>query len=143
MSNWMVREFPNLSSTPFRVASPKTPAYNCIAWAAGETHRCWWPDKFRSYYWPVGIPRRSTLEAFLLAFETLDFVPCEHGDWEDGFEKIVIFADQGKPTHAARQLSAATWSSKLGKEEDIEHTTDGLEGGSYGSTAVFMKRSIA
>ena len=23
--------------------SPATPRYNCIAWAAGENHRRWWP----------------------------------------------------------------------------------------------------
>ena len=36
--------FPALVGTGYFVTSPATPEYNCIAWAAGETDRWWWPD---------------------------------------------------------------------------------------------------
>jgi hypothetical protein len=33
------------------------------------------------------------------------------------------------------------WSSKLGRREDIEHVLKGLEGDTYGTVALLMKRS--
>ena len=49
----------------------------------------------------------------------------EDGPLQDGYEKIAIYALDGEPTHAARQLDTGRWTSKLGKHEDIEHDTPG------------------
>ena len=69
---------------------------------------------------------------------------CGDGNLEDGYEKIAIYAKDGEPTHAARQLGDGRWTSKLGKYEDIEHDSlDALNGegfGEYGSVALFMVR---
>ena len=74
------------------------------------------------YYWPQGSPLEETLAAFVRAFATLGFIPCNDDTLEPGFEKIAIYVNsQGKPTHAARQLHNGRWSSKLGNEVDIEH----------------------
>ncbi|HEY7428267.1 MAG TPA: hypothetical protein VH682_28795 [Gemmataceae bacterium] len=35
--------FPRLNGTAYRITSPASDVYNCIAWAAGETNRWWWP----------------------------------------------------------------------------------------------------
>jgi hypothetical protein len=40
--------FPNLAADGYTVASPKTQAYNCVAWAAGDVSRWWEPG----IYWP-------------------------------------------------------------------------------------------
>jgi len=68
--------------------------------------------------------------------------PCESGDLEQGFEKLVIYAGTGMvPTHMARQLSSGTWTSKLGRDVDIEHDTPlEVEGALYGSVVKFLKR---
>ena len=136
--------FPNLSKDGYSLTSPKTPEYNCIAWAAGDDGVCWWPDPLFVCYWPSEIPRAETIEAFIKAYESLGYFLCENATLEDGFEKVAIYADpNGKPTHAARQLYSGNWTSKLGQSEDIKHTTlDGLVGGHYGSVAVILKRPI-
>ena len=106
----------------FAATSPATPEYNCIAWAAGETDRWWWPDPMRLGAWPPGVPRQETLEAFLQAYETLGYEPCESDTLDPGVEKVAIYVDDaGRPTHAARQLPSRKWTSKLGRAEDIEH----------------------
>src|SRR5205823_3917683 len=110
----------------------ETPAYNCIAWAVGRTDRPWWPAAGGDAYWPDGIPNEETVEAFVLAFATLGFEPCDRGDPEPGYEKIALYARDGKPTHAARQLPDGKWTSKLGKESVVTHNTPrGVEGPVY------------
>jgi hypothetical protein len=49
---------------------------------------------------------------------------------------------QGVPTHAARQVAADRWTSKLGELEDIEHSLRDLEGAVYGSVVQIMKRAV-
>lgn len=46
-------------------------------------------------------------------------------------------------THAARQLPTGKWTSKLGRSEDIEHTTpEAVSGTTYGAMVCFMGRAI-
>ena len=71
------RLFPLLRGVPYEITSPAQLDYNCIAWAAGDSSRWWWPDEFFQYYWPEAAPRHSTLEAFVAAFRTLGFEVCE------------------------------------------------------------------
>jgi len=74
-------------------------------------------------HWPAGVPRDETLAAFIAAYATLGFEPCVDGTLEVGFEKVVIYMQSGKPTHAARQLDSGLWTSKLGQDIDVEHDT--------------------
>jgi len=134
--------FPHLADEGYVETSPATPSYNCIAWAAGQTDAWWWPSSMDVHYWPEGVPREETLEAFTLAFASLGFVPSECGDLEPGFEKVALYARDGKPTHAARQQADGAWTSKLGEWLDITHTLRGLEGPFYGRVAVFLKRAL-
>ncbi len=135
--------FPRLSSNEYQITSPKTIDYNCIAWAAGDTQQWWWPGEgLDNDYWPPGVPRERTQEAFVAAFATLGYVVCDSEDFEAGYEKIALFADADGPTHASRQLANGRWSSKLGKLEDIEHWLHDLEGNVYGKVAVVMRREI-
>ena len=87
--------------------------------------------------------RQETLEAFRLAFKSLGFVDCETPDIGPGVEKIAIYSTaDGRPTHAARQLSDGSWTSKLGRLHDITHDLSALTGPIYGSPALFMSRPI-
>src|SRR5271156_1758322 len=107
--------FPGLLGTAYRITSPSTDGYNCIAWAAGETGAWWWPGDPAVTFWPARAKREETLAAFREAFATIGYVPCDHAEAKSGFEKIALFADAtGIPTHAARQLSTGLWTSKLG-----------------------------
>lgn len=133
--------FPHLDDDGFTETSPATADYNCIAWAARHTDQWWWPDPLGVYYWPDGVSRIETIDAFYQAFEAVGYVRCEDGQIEGMAEKVALYVLNGKPTHAARQLPDGNWSSKLGKWIDITHTLHGLEGPAYGQVAGFLKRS--
>jgi len=137
--------FPGLRTSSFHVTSPATRDYNCIAWAAGDTTHSWWPDldpDNDAIFWPAGVPLEETLNAFVAAFVTLGYAPCSGEESEPGFEKVALFARDGVPTHAARQLSNGRWTSKLGLREDIEHDLHAVSGELYGTVAVLLKRPI-
>jgi len=130
--------------------SPATPGYNCIAFAANEDFRWWWPIPENLYYWPANTPKEETLEAFVKAFETLGYVVCDNDNLEHRFEKVAIYVDElGKPTHAARQLRNGKWISKLGNHIDVEHELNclreyvqNIDGTDYGTVAVVLKRQF-
>ncbi len=133
--------FPNFTDTNHKVTSPRTPEYNCIAWAAGDASHWWWPAP--GYYWPDGISRQETIDSFKDAFATLGYVLCASYDREQGFEKVALYAINGKPTHMARQLPDGRWASKLGNSYDIEHLyPEVVDGALYGMTVLAMKRAI-
>jgi hypothetical protein len=134
--------FPKLASGNHRITSERTADYNCIAWAAGDDSRWWWPIEVPDVYWPEGLPRKVELGTFLEAFTTLGYGQCENAELEPDREKVAIFALNGIPTHAARQLHDGSWSSKLGKSFDISHTLEAIEGPVYGSVAFLLVREV-
>jgi hypothetical protein len=131
--------FPNLGVTGYGLTSPRDPNYNCIAWAANDTTRVWWPSPFA--YWPPAIPRVPTIEAFEQAFDLLGYRPTSDGSLQAHYEKVALFTKDGLPTHMARQLPDGAWTSKLGRLEDIRHhDISAVSGAEYGSVAAFYRR---
>ena len=141
-----IRELcPNAKPGEFVEKSPRDTlerAYNCVAWAMGFDDRWWQPAALDlGYYWPDQAADSTRLAVYLHAFRQLGFTECEDESLEDGFERIVVFADDnGEFTHVARQLADGRWTSKLGGWEDIDHDLRALEGGKYGRIACFMRR---
>ena len=134
--------FPLLRINSYQITSSATTEYNCIAWAACETDRWWWPDPLGISYWPNNSPRAETLEAFIQTFQASGYQTCDTSDLEPGLEKIAIFTKlTGKPTHIARQRSNGRWTSKIGELEDIEHELESLVGDTYGVIAQIMRRA--
>jgi hypothetical protein len=135
--------FPGLQTSSYRVTSPATRDYNCIAWAAGDTAHWWWPDvdpDNDAIFWPAGVPLEESLDTFVTAFATLGYAPCGGEAPEPGFERVALFARAGIPTHAARQMPSGRWTSKLGPGEDIEHDLHALSGEVYGTMVQVLKR---
>jgi hypothetical protein len=150
----LVAIFPRLEMHHLQVTSNPTPEYNCIAWAAGDNTRWWWPvesaggQQLGGPYWPEGLSRQPTLENFVAAFATLGYEECETAGLEPGYEKVAIYAGpDGRPTHAARQLPDGQWTSKCGRAHDITHVTVEVVGGpppgGYGEVAQYMRREVA
>ncbi|HEY1379697.1 MAG TPA: hypothetical protein VGF55_23035 [Gemmataceae bacterium] len=138
--------FPGLQTSPYRVTSPATRDYNCVAWAAGDTANWWWPDpdlENDAAFWPPGVPREETVAAFAAAFAILGYSPAQGEELEPGFEKVALLASGDVPTHAARQLPNGRWTSKLGRREDIEHDLHAVSGEAYGAVVLVLKRPIA
>ena len=133
------RDFPGLTELNHRVTSPRSPEYNCIAWAAEDLSRWWEPGR----HWPTPVATGdygiAVLEA---AFRALRYETCEDGALEPGFQKVALYGSFEFYTHAARQLPDGRWTSKLGRSEDIEHETpDVIAGGLYGEVVQFLKRA--
>lgn len=145
--SWPSHELPYLTDDSCRVTSPAARRYNCIAWAAGNSTRKWWPDPMGIGHWPSGVAREVTVEAFMQAYETLGYTLCLNGSLESGLEKIAIFGVKNPdgsvlPTHAALQLESGEWTSKLGPFEDVIHSdVDAVRGPVYGRVVLYMSRS--
>jgi len=134
-------DFPNLTPPTHRIIGPETRAYNCIAWACGDTANWWEPGP--DFYWPFPAGLEDCgVGDLVMATTTLGYVECEDGTLEAGFEKIALYAhSQFEYTHAARQLPSGIWTSKLRRGELIEHDTpEAIAGGAYGTIFQFMKR---
>jgi hypothetical protein len=134
--------FPGLRNQPYQITSPRDGDYNCIGWAAGDDRNWWWPDQAGEDTWPASVARVETIEAFRDTFATLGYEVCNDDRLEAGYEKIALFALQGAPKHAARQLANGRWTSKLGEMEDIDHALNDLTGMVYGSVVLVMKRPL-
>jgi len=132
-------DFPLSNENNIKRTSPVDKKYNCIAWAAGENKKWWEPSV--DGWWPEGCPRTTKLSSYVAAYESQGFVSCEDHYLEEGYDKIVVYADShGQGVHAAKQLDDIWWSSKMGTNIDIRHHLEALDGPFYGARTVYMKR---
>jgi hypothetical protein len=138
MTTNLEEAFPGLKDTAYLVTSPVDRSYNCIAWAAGDTSRWWWPDD--ENYWPPLGTRTESLPSIIEAFGTLGYEKCE-SIADDGKEYVAVFSsDDLHFLHAARRLQNGNWTSKLGQLVDIEHALNALQGRRYGRVVLLMAR---
>ena len=136
-------DFPRLDPrrTNWKYTSRSTSRYNCLAFAAGDKHRRWWPCEGR--FWPVGYDRNDSVEAIERFFvKCLRFRRATDGRFVSGFHKIAVFSLAGSPTHACRQTPARSgwWKSKLGDNVDIIHDLGAISGPLYGEPTLFLER---
>lgn len=133
------------ASGEYAERSPIDPAYNCVAFAAGDTERFWSPLAVSGYWWPADALMEDTIGGVMSALACVGYVECEDPAFEDGYEKVAVFAKDERPTHAARQdPDEQLWLSKLGKEYDIAHTNLAEVGGTeYGEPVRYMRRERA
>ncbi len=147
----LVQLFPKLKDDDgFEITSKETPAYNCIAWAYNIDNRWMWPNtgeyEFLDgvHYWPTDEIQEASIENFIKAFEMKGYECCDDWHLEKGYQKIALYA---KPdnwdicTHASRQKRDGNWTSKLGRECDIQHGSPfSIENNIYGKVRCLMKR---
>lgn len=126
--------FPNLRNGS-AITSPPTAHYNCIAWAANDAKRRWWPQP-GDWYWPRPHNNVASVTEFEQVFFELGYTIAPLDDsLVPTCEKIAIYVSNltGLVTHMARQLPTGRWTSKLGPQWDIEHLApDCLNGDEYG-----------
>lgn len=143
---FIVSLLPNLNGDlNWRISSPTDNTYNCIAWACIQDSIIYWPhDKPKDgVTWPYGLPLNAEVETFIELFKRLTYEICDNYDFEEGFQKVVIYYNEKTQlcTHAARMQLDGKWTSKLGPSFDISHSTPhSVEGDVYGIMKVIMKR---
>lgn len=135
--SWIDEQFPAATGR-HRETSAADVAYNCIAFAAGTTDQ-WWSHA-AGYRWPT--TRSPSAGSLVAVFNTLGYQRCDGAVVEAGYERVVLYARDGRWTHASRQLPTGKWASKLGGEEDVEHDTpECLCGDLYGDVLCIMRRA--
>ncbi len=146
MPEWDLEwRYPNLRREGYIITSPPVRDYNCVAWAAGENKRWFEASDEPGHYWPDGVQTDGSLSAYVALFVHYGFELCESGVWEQGYEKVALYAtEEGDFTHVSRSTLTGKWTSKCGKLDDIEHNTlVALEGDRYGSPARFLRRPVS
>jgi hypothetical protein len=145
MTDLIQQLFRRLGEGEFEITSQRDSRYNCVAWAAGDVRRWWWPIDSPFVFWPPKAKREESISSFIDAFGTLGYEPSDSGSHEAGVEKVAIFASSEQvPTHVARQLADGSWTSKLGRLEDIAHIdVNGVGGTDYGEIVAFLRRRRA
>ena len=134
---WIDETFPKLIESGYEITSEPAEQYNCIAWAVGSNTE-WW-SHLPGYRWPT--QRGPEVESLVQLLVSMDFELCDNLTHEQGYEKVAIFAKDGRWTHAARQLENGHWTSKLGMGEDIEHVmVESLAGDFYGDIYCTVRR---
>jgi hypothetical protein len=133
-------------------ASDPTPKleYNCAGLAFG-VEKWWEPKRIKAgkvlnpyAYWPDGLPKTPSIEAYIAAAELCKFQQCDKAEW-DKFNgtKIILFHNQEHEfTHALRHVAGDKCLSKLGEYSDVEHSLGALDGDYYGSGRIYMKIRI-
>jgi hypothetical protein len=138
------RLFPRLNYDHFKVTSEEDINYNCVAWAAMEDKtRFWqpfWGAPYRQYYWPAGVPRKLSMDAYKALFERLGYEVCSEATYEKDYEKVALFEKRGFFSHVAHQSKDGIWKSKLGDLQDIEHKLESLIGKTYGDIVMVMRK---
>ena len=137
----LVGAFPNLANEGFEIVDQPTEQYNCIAYAAGDTSKWWWPDGIN--YWPPWARETSRIESLIEVFAGLGYEQCAHNDTEDGYQRVVLYEVDGEMKHAAMQMPNLRWRSKMGQGPVIEHLSpESLSGGMYGDATAYMLRAL-
>ena len=134
--------FPGLKNSKWKITSPKDKAYNCVSHALNVNDVFWWPDPWGFVYWPDGKRGEPTIDRFISVFDEMGYAECKDSFFEEGFEKIALYCEGNTVNHASRQLSNGFWTSKLGRDVDIEHGLSSLEGKEYGQATIFLKKSM-
>jgi hypothetical protein len=140
----LIQHFPKLANDQnFKICSPETSNYNCIAWAMQFTDRfvtyekgpqCWWP--------PNAVERNVSSSALIAAFKAVGFTECNNKNLEKGFDKVVLYKLETKDewTHASRIIDNSVEHSKFGHSFDGTHSHDKFQGTDYGIPYAIMKR---
>lgn len=131
---------------PCEASSDPIWVYNCVAWAAKEKWRNWTPDLPRhsiAAYWPKGVGTAPTIENLVLALQTEDFEDCGIDDsLEPGYDKIALLEDEdGEWSHACQLCEDGWWWSKMGMDDDVKHTKEGIEKYYESKVVRYMRRT--
>lgn len=148
MRNWTPSElqarFPKLRPDNWERRSNATPRYNCMAFANGDERHMWEPGKPGGmYYWPPTVRQDNTADTWEEVFLKKGYKRTDNCEMEVGFEKVAIYVslEDMDASHVAIS-DGFVWLSKLGKQQDIAHSSlDLLEGDEYGIVDRVLKRS--
>ena len=84
----LIGAFSSLASEGFDIVDEPSPWYNCIAYAAGDTSKWWWPDGIN--YWPPWATLTTKIESLQEVFAGKGYEQCEDSGTEAGNQKVAL-----------------------------------------------------
>jgi len=138
--------FPKLETGKYERASKATGRYNCVAFSNGD-ERHWWEAGLYGgrYYWPSNVAQNNSVAAITEMFTSDGYELTDNREIESGWEKIAIYVSlvDLEFSHVAKS-DGRVWKSKLGKGQDIYHSSldvlEGDQGDEYGIVDRILKR---
>lgn len=125
----------------FKLLSPSTYDYNCIAFAMGMQDR--WVDHCSEipwHWWPP-VERGSSVKHLIDAFQYFGFEECGMDDTPDDlYDKVALYSDIDGWTHAARIVTEGIYHSKFGESYDGCHSRGDVLQAQYGKVCLIMRR---
>jgi len=128
--------------------------FNCIAYSLGFDDIWVWPlsigitvypnkvieGRLFSIYWPVGIPKNLSMNAFEQMYALFGYERCTDMRYEPGYKKIIIYGYDAKEISHAAVVCDGYCMSKMGKYVIIKHQADSLIGKEYGQIIMCVRR---
>lgn len=148
LPNELQERFPKLRPDNWERRSKANPRYNCLAFANGDERHFWTPNRYGGmYFWPPNIKREDSAETWEQMFSDAGFERTKNREVEPGFEKVAIYINLDDMTVSHIAISDGfTWLSKLGRGQDIAHSSlDLLEGNQldeYGIVDRILRKQI-
>lgn len=150
--DFCINAFPDLAGdSSFVVTSDCDLLYNCIGFAIG--YQDLWVsisrDNIPWFWWPDTAPYDDLQNSLVKTFEYFGFEICSSDNQEADYEKVALYAKDGRWKHAARIIGPNLYHSKLGEAFDIHHRSGDVlnraqnPNDSYGIPFAFMRRKIS
>ena len=124
----------------FKLTSPATYQYNCIAYALGMSDR--WVDHIDiPWHWWPPVEKGDSVSHLMEAFRYFGFEECGLDDEiDDTYDKIAIYEISDDWTHAAKVVANGIYHSKFGSSYDGTHSNGNVLSAQYGNVSVIMRR---
>ncbi len=124
----------------FRLVSPFSFQYNCIAFAMGMKDR-WVDHEDIPWHWWPPVERGSSVKHLENAFRYFGFEYCGMDDEiDERYDKIVLYQLLDDWTHAARVIENGIYHSKFGESYDGYHSSGDVLAAQYGRVCLVMRR---
>lgn len=124
----------------FKLLSPFSFQYNCIAYAMGMTDR-WVDHSDIPWHWWPPIEKGDTVEHLKNAFRYFGFEECGMDDHiDDKYDKVALYHISNRWTHAARIVAEGVYHSKFGESYDGQHSSGNVLKAQYGNVCSIMRR---
>jgi hypothetical protein len=115
--------------------------YNCLAFVLGDYENWWEPPGLYGHYWPPGFREDVSVETVTKIIKLHGFVVEHAPDIPPLTESIAVFAKGEDWEHFAK-FANGVWSSKIGEDHDITHSSlQVLEGDLYGRVVKILSRN--
>ncbi len=124
----------------FKLVSPFSFQYNCIAFALGINDR-WVDHEDIPWHWWPPVEKGASIDHLKRVFQYFGFEECGLDDQLDEmYDKVALYEVSNEWTHAARVVATGVYHSKFGESYDGRHSSGSVLQAQYGNVCLIMRR---